>query len=206
MKTYVILADGDFPKHPAAVELLRSASGIVCCDGAAEKLIANGFVPDAIVGDMDSLSTDIQKQYRDIIHRDPDQETNDLTKAFDYTLTLSPDKIYILGATGLREDHTLGNISLLTSYSEKTGVPVEMCTDYGKFLSIEGDVEISMNKGDQISLFALDPQTRIISEGLKFPLKEVIFDSWWKGTLNEASSDTVRLRINMGKVIVFQPY
>lgn len=206
MKTYVILADGDFPKHPAAVELLRSASGIVCCDGAAEKLIANGFVPDAIVGDMDSLSTDFQNQYRNIIHRDPDQETNDLTKAFDYTLTLSPDKIYILGATGLREDHTLGNISLLTSYSEKTGVPVEMCTDYGKFLSIEGDVEISMKKGDQISLFALDPQTRIISEGLKFPLKEVIFDSWWKGTLNEASSDTVRLRINMGKVIVFQPY
>ncbi|AGY54376.1 Thiamine Pyrophosphokinase [Bacteroidales bacterium CF] len=206
MKTYVILADGDFPKHPAAVELLRSASGIVCCDGAAEKLIENGFVPDAIVGDMDSLSTDFQNQYRNIIHRDPDQETNDLTKAFDYTLTLSPDKIYILGATGLREDHTLGNISLLTSYSEKTGVPVEMCTDYGKFLSIEGDVEISMKKGDQISLFALDPQTRIISEGLKFPLKEVIFDSWWKGTLNEASSDTVRLRINMGKVIVFQPY
>ena len=206
MKSYVILADGEFPKHPAAVELLRSASGIVCCDGSATKLIENGFVPYAIVGDMDSLNNDIQQQYREIIHRDPDQETNDLTKAFEYTLTLSPDRIFILGATGLREDHTLGNISLLTSYSEKTGVPVEMCTDYGKFLSIEGDVEISMKKGDQISLFALDPQTRIISEGLKFPLKEVIFDSWWKGTLNEASSDTVRLRINMGKVIVFQPY
>lgn len=206
MKSYVILADGEFPKHPAAVELLRSASGIVCCDGSATKLIENGFVPYAIVGDMDSLDNDIQQQYREIIHRDPDQETNDLTKAFEYTLTLSPDRIFILGATGLREDHTLGNISLLTSYSEKTGVPVEMCTDYGKFLSIEGDVEISMKKGDQISLFALDPQTRIISEGLKFPLKEVIFDSWWKGTLNEASSDTVRLRINMGKVIVFQPY
>ena len=206
MKSYVILADGEFPKHPAAVELLRSASGIVCCDGSATKLIENGFVPYAIVGDMDSLNNDIQQQYREIIHRDPDQETNDLTKAFEYTLTLSPDRIFILGATGLREDHTLGNISLLTSYSEKTGVPVEMCTDYGKFLSIEGDVEISMKKGDQISLFALDPQTRIISEGLKFPLKEVIFDSWWKGTLNEVSSDTVKLRINMGKVIVFQPY
>jgi thiamine pyrophosphokinase len=206
MKTYVILADGDFPKHPSAVEVLRSASGVVCCDGAAAKLTENGFVPDAIVGDMDSLSFDFQKQYREIIHHDPDQETNDLTKAFYYTLTLSPDKICILGATGLREDHTLGNISLLTFYSEKSGIPVEMYTDYGKFFSVEGDVEISMQKGGQISLFALDPRTRIISEGLKFPLKEVIFDSWWKGTLNEASSNVVRLRINMGKVIVFQPF
>lgn len=206
MKTYVILADGDFPKHPAAVELLRSASGIVCCDGAAARLIEHGIVPDAIVGDMDSLHEDFQQQYREIIHRDPDQETNDLTKAFEYTLTLSPDKIYILGATGLREDHTLGNISLLVSYSEKTIIPVEMYTDYGKFFSVEGDTEIALKTGDQISLFALDPQTRIISEGLKFPLREVIFDSWWKGTLNEASSDIVRLRINRGKAIVFQPF
>lgn len=206
MKSYVILADGDFPRHPAAIELLRSASGIVCCDGSATKLIENGFVPYAIVGDMDSLDNDIQQQYREIIHRDPDQETNDLTKAFEYTLTLSPDKIYILGATGLREDHTLGNISLLASYSQKSGIPVEMYTDYGKFFSIEGDVEISMEKGSQISLFALDPRTRIISEGLKFPLREVIFDSWWKGTLNEASSNLVKLSINKGKVIVFQPY
>lgn len=206
MKTYVILADGDFPRHPAAVEVLRSSTGIVCCDGATAKLIENGFFPDAIVGDMDSLSKDFQQQYMEIIHRDPDQETNDLTKAFYYTLTLSPDKIYILGATGLREDHTLGNISLLASYSEKSGVPVEMYTDYGKFFSIEGDAEIPMKKGDQISLFALNPRTRIISEGLKFPLKDVIFDSWWKGTLNEASSDIVRLRINLGKVIVFQPF
>ncbi len=206
MKSYIILADGEFPKHPVAVELLRSASGIVCCDGSAAKLIEKGFAPDAIVGDMDSLNSDFQQQYREIIHRDPDQETNDLTKAFEYTLTLSPDKIHILGATGLREDHTLGNISLLASYSEKTRIPLEMYTDYGKFFSIEGDVEISIKKGDQISLFALDPRTRIISEGLKFPLREVIFDSWWKGTLNEASSNLVKLSINEGKVIVFQPY
>ena len=205
MKT-VILANGTYPTPPVPLAALCTADLIVCCDGAAEKLTDHGHEPGVIIGDLDSVPAAIRKKYAEILVRDSDQETNDLTKAFDYTLTLSPDKIYILGATGLREDHTLGNISLLTSYSEKTGIPVEMCTDYGKFLSIEGDVEISMKKGDQISLFALDPQTRIISEGLKFPLKEVIFDSWWKGTLNEASSDTVRLRINMGKVIVFQPY
>ncbi|MEA5005505.1 MAG: thiamine diphosphokinase [Rikenellaceae bacterium] len=206
MEAYVILADGDFPKHPEAVKLLRSASGVICCDGAAARLIEHGVVPDAIVGDMDSLNSDFQQQYSEIIHCDPDQETNDLTKAFGYTLSLSPDKIYILGATGLREDHTLGNISLLASYSEKSGIPVEMYTDYGKFFCIEGETEIKMHMGDQISFFALDSKTRIISEGLKYPLREVIFDSWWKGTLNEASAEIVRLHINTGKVIVFLPF
>ena len=42
-----------------------------------------------------------------------EQETNDLNKAFRYCLANGWTDIVILGATGKREDHTLGNIGLL---------------------------------------------------------------------------------------------
>ena len=77
----VIVADGEFPQHDKPLGYLKAAATIVCCDGSAEKLIRAGFIPDAIVGDMDSLDPNIAARFTDRIHQDNDQETNDLTKA-----------------------------------------------------------------------------------------------------------------------------
>jgi len=206
MKNIVILADGEFPTNPVPAGILESAEIVVCCDGAAARLTAHHITPYAIVGDMDSLQPEIQRKFSKIIHKNSDQETNDLTKAFEYSLTLSPDKISILGAAGLREDHTIGNISLIAQYIEMTCVPVELYTNYGKFICADKSAVFPTEKGKQISIFALDPRTRIISAGLKYPLNNVIFDSWWKGTLNEASDDSIMLNINFGKVIIFFAY
>ncbi len=51
-----IVADGNFPEHDIPLGYLKSAGRIICCDGSAENLIKAGFIPDAIVGDMDSLN------------------------------------------------------------------------------------------------------------------------------------------------------
>ena len=53
---------------------------------------------------------------RQILHRISDQETNDQTKAVNFLLAQGKRRIAIIGATGNREDHTLGNISLLSDY------------------------------------------------------------------------------------------
>ena len=58
----IILADGDFPSHPLALEWLRQCPYVVCCDGAANTYIRSGRMPEAIVGDGDSLLPDIKKR------------------------------------------------------------------------------------------------------------------------------------------------
>ncbi len=50
----VLLANGDFPRHPVPLTILRRAGSLICCDGAAANLPA-GIEPDAVVGDGDSL-------------------------------------------------------------------------------------------------------------------------------------------------------
>ena len=148
---------------------------IIACDGTVVNLAKNRFTPDYIVGDMDTLSAANQKKYKKLIRKNSSQENNDQTKAFEFALQLIKEearaatiakgansslqtqyKITILGATGKREDHTLGNISLLADYAEMLkqsfsakatagnkklttdkdnlyNITVEIITDYGIF-------------------------------------------------------------------------
>ena len=204
----VIVADGAFPTHPYPLEVLRKADKIICCDNAVLKLEKNcsSLRCDFIAGDMDSMSPENQIKYKDIIHKESEQEHNDMTKAFRLAMTLSPEKISILGATGLREDHTLGNISLVAEYA-KTFRNVEMVTDYGVFFPIFGTASIKCTAGERLSIFAFDQTVQIKSSGLKYPTDNVVFDLWWKATLNEALAEDVRLEFNHPAIVlIFRNY
>jgi thiamine pyrophosphokinase len=203
MKT-VILANGTFPTHPVPVARLREAGLIVCCDGAAEKLVANGLEPGIIIGDLDSVSPELRERYRNILVQDSDQETNDLTKAVKWCVTQGIREVAILGATGIREDHTLGNISLLADYNND--IDAIMLTDTGSFRVYDCSITIASHPGQQVSLFSIDPSLKVTSTGLKYPLGNLILHSWWRGTLNEANSDNVILVFEGGNLIVFMKY
>ena len=134
----VILANGEYPTCPVPLTMLEEASFVACCDGAANEYISRGHTPDVIVGDGDSLSTEYHKRFSPIIHQIPDQETNDQTKAVRYLQKRGFRRIAIVGATGKREDHTLGNISLLLEYLflQKIHKPLLLIPDSRFLLSI----------------------------------------------------------------------
>lgn len=192
----VILAAGDFPRAEAPLRALREADVRICCDSAAENLVAAGMEPDRIVGDLDSLSAQFRERYADRIIHIAEQDDNDLTKAFHLALTLDPGRITIVGATGKREDHTLGNVSLLLDYAREASCPVEMLTDYGRFEVIFDTATLPAFPGRQVSIFAFDNSLKIKSAGLKYPTDEVRFDTLWKATLNEALSASFTLTLS----------
>jgi thiamine pyrophosphokinase len=197
----VIVADGNFPVHEVPKGYLEKADVIVCCDGSAESLLDKGMIPDAIVGDMDSLSDVLKVRYSNRIFVDDTQETNDLTKAVEWCHASGYNDITIVGATGKREDHTIGNISLLAEYSEF--VNVKMVTDTGIFLPFRTSSKIETVPGQQISIFSVSPETEITSAGLRYPLIRRKLKNWWEATLNEAIGDKVELEINGGPILVF---
>ncbi|MDR3235946.1 MAG: thiamine diphosphokinase [Prevotellaceae bacterium] len=201
----VIVADGSFPHHAEPLKELREAGTVICCDGAVHRVVKRGFEPHFIVGDMDSIAPDHAAAFADRLYRSDDQESNDLTKAVNFCLQHGADEATIIGATGKRDDHSLGNISLLAAYAEKLR-RVEMLTDYGRFTPLLSSATLKSYAGQQVSIFCLTTGTRIVSEGLKYPLQGVVFDSWWKGTLNQASGDTFSLLFDKGKVILFRQY
>lgn len=202
--TTVILANGSYPEHDIPVKHLSEAEMIVCCDGAAVKLVAHGLEPGIIIGDLDSVPPYLKEKYSRILVYDPDQETNDLTKAVNWCIKQGFAEVNIVGATGIREDHTLGNISLLTDYSKR--IRVTMLTDHGMFRVFDHSVTIQSHTGQQVSLFSIDPTLRVTAAGLRYPLDNLSLSSWWRGTLNEAAGSSFDLVIGSGQIIVFTEY
>ena len=204
-RTAVILAAGAFPTKPYPLYLLQSADIVVCCDSAFAKylrrmprIFGGERLPDVVIGDMDSLAASLRRAYQDIIVHETEQDHNDQTKAVRYILGHYPDvrEIHILGSTGLRADHTIGNLSLLMEYPRMFGtadVAIDAVSDYGTAFALTDSAELHVGAGRRFSLFSPDNGLRIRSEGLQWPTDDVVFDNWWKATLNRTTADIVRL-------------
>lgn len=190
----VILANGVFPTHPVPSQILHTAARIVCCDGAISAY------PDAdvVIGDGDSVPA----QYHTRLIQIEEQDDNDLTKATRYCIAQGWRKIAYLGCTGKREDHTLGNISLLMRYFREFQVECVMFTDHGFFTPAKGNRTFEAFPRQQVSVFNAGC-TALTSEGLRwqcYPMQEL-----WQGTLNEALGDTFSIEAN-GCYLVYQTY
>lgn len=200
----VVLANGNFPENAFVLSLLRAATTIIVCDGALKKLLSYGLSPTAVIGDGDSLPPHIQQQYFTCFYQDCDDEINDLCKAMNYCQNREYDHILIMGATGLREDHSIGNIAHLEDFA--LNFQVKMITDYGVFEWLRQSQTIKSCKGQQISIFSFNNQQIINSEGLKYPIVKRAFSALWQGTLNEALSDEFELQFNGSGLLVYRSF
>lgn len=215
-KDIVIICDGAFPRKEYPRYLIQSADFIICCDGSVRSFLRNSRSifgkdrgPDLIIGDMDSLSESLKKRFSKIIVKENEQEHNDMTKAFRWVMNNmeSVERIHIIGATGKREDHTIGNLSLLMEYTrmfdlDRKGISVEAVSDYCTIFAVNDSLEMECGKGRGISIFSPDNSLRIKSEGLEWQTEEVIFDNWWKASLNRASEDLVRLEFSHRSLVL----
>ncbi len=207
MNEIAILADGEFPKTEYPLRLLTGADAVICCDGAAEKYLAfsGGKAPDAIVGDMDTLSDELKDRFAGIITKYDEQDYDDLAKALRYAIEKYPSakRYHILGACGGAEDFTIGNFGLLMEFGRRhPELSFEMVTDRTTAFPLCGSGSFLCGEGRTVSVFSPDPQLRIESEGLVWPLDGVCFDNWWKGIRNRASKDEVTLRFSRPSMVL----
>jgi thiamine pyrophosphokinase len=150
------------------------------------------------VGDGDSVPENLRSRLIQI----DEQYDNDLTKATRYCLARGMRRIVYLGATGLREDHTLGNIALLVRYVTELGVDALMATDNGWFVVRQGTAVFDAVPGQQVSIFNFGCR-QLRSTGLKW--ETYPFSQFWQGTLNEALADTFRIDAD-GPYLVYRTY
>ena len=215
-----ILANGAPPVHEVPLRVLRGAQRLIACDGAWRAAMELGRRPDAVVGDGDSLGDGAGEELSRIgvpFVADDGQDTNDLCKALSNAVATGGAEgvIAILGATGRREDHSIGNVFYLTGFAEecagKAGwrrqtAGVAIVTDSGVFepvLPPGGEWEVE--PGQPVSVFAPLPGTEMSSEGLEWPLKGVNLEVLWRGTLNRASGRSFSVRTSR-PAIIFRPH
>lgn len=119
------------------------------------------------------------------IRRIADQETNDLDKAIGFCRAQGWTDLVIVGATGKRTDHAIGNVY------RALAAEVPIVEAEGEFIPVRGKLTFRTWKDAGISVFAPDPATRMTSRGLRWKLDGVRFTNPACATLNRASSATV---------------
>lgn len=198
----VIVANGDFPTAQIPLYIASHARYLCCCDEAGIKAFSHGLEPQAIVGDGDSMPKAFLPAVEDIFHHVSEQDDNDLTKATRFVMERGMKRIAYIGCTGKREDHTLGNISLMVTYYRDFGLQPVMITDYGWFVVAEGNASFITFPHQQVSIFNISCH-HLESEGLRwnvFPFKEL-----WQGTLNEATGKQVDIKAD-GIYMIYQTF
>ena len=201
LDSIVVLANGEFPRHDIPLHELDIAGSIICCDGAVKSLINYGKRPQAIVGDFDSIPQNLKEDLAKILVHAPDQSENDLRKSLKWVEAHGGESVTILGASGKREDHLLGNIFSILQFD--TQMDMVIITDYGRFHTVHESQVFDGIMGQKVSLFSVDQSIKITTSGLKYPLQNEALPTLYAGTLNAMLDDQFSVNISHGQILVY---
>lgn len=176
------------------------ASRVIAADGGARRALALGVMPEAVIGDLDSLDSATRAALpKGSVHRIAEQDSTD----FDKTLRhVAAPFVIGLGFWGARMDHGLAALNVLARHPDRRCVLMggrEVC-----FLC-PPELDLALRPGTRVSLFPLGP-VEGESEGLEWPIGGLKFAPDGRvGTSNRALAGRVRLRFTAPRMLVMLP-
>ena len=208
MKRAVILANGQVPAKKEFKYFAEAGYDfLICADGGANSAFKLGLIPDAVIGDFDSVDKKIlqfYKAYSEIIKLKRQNDT-DVEKCLKYCIKKRITEVLLIGVTGDRLDHSFCNLGIALKYHDK--MKIKIIHQKSILSAHSAAFEFETIKGETISLYGFDDRTKITSSGLKFPLRNVALPFGKKeSTSNIASGRLVKLKITGGKIFIVREY
>lgn len=201
MKT-LILCNGKPPNRELFYSCRQWADYFIAADGGGNIAREFGSLPDLVIGDLDSFQKHKPDSF-EVVH-DPNQETNDLEKALARAATEGSREVVVLGATGMRLDQSLKNLSVLKQFNDKFDSLIFRDNHLDTFL-LPPSFSKEFEPGTQISLFPLSGKVAgIHTKGLKYPLNnEQLINGVRDGSSNEVVSSPVEITHTKGDLLMF---
>lgn len=195
-----LVGGGPVPKRDLRLALAR-APVAVAADGGADRLLSAGVMPQAVIGDMDSISAGARAAVpANRLHLIAEQATTDFDKAL---RSVGAPLVLALGFAGGRSDHGLAALNTLVRHAGRA------CLILGPrdvtFAAPPGEVSLTLRPGDVLSLFPL-AQVAGDSRGLHWPIAGLAFaPDGFIGTSNRVAEPQVRLRFDTAGMLVILP-
>jgi|ERR1035437_787770 thiamine pyrophosphokinase len=204
----IILANGKPPAKSVLTFLKRKGySTLICADGGANAARKINLLPDFIIGDLDSVTMDTLKYFtgKSEIIGNKHQNDTDVEKCIKYAIKKRLDNIVLTGVTGDRLDHTFCNLGIVLKFSRLA--MLRIIAEDSLLAPYSGNVNMKTCSGETISLYGFNSKTRIISEGLYYPLKNISLPFGIKeSTSNLAVGKEVKLKISGGVIFVIRDF
>ena len=180
-------------------EILLIAPTLVAADGGANVAIRAGVIPDAVIGDLDSVSRrTLAAVPAARVHHVSEQETTDFEKCL---TRIAAPVVLCLGFTGARVDHALSVWNALVRYPDRRAI---ILSREDLAFAAPPRLALPLAPGTRVSLFPM-AQVRAQSNGLYWPVDEVAFaPDGAIGTSNRATG-TMTLEVSGPGMIVILP-
>ena len=185
---------------------------ILAADSGMNALYAAAVTPDIIIGDFDSADKKIlaffqQNKEIDFCTLNPEKDDTDTEFAIRESIRRGADSITIIGGTGTRLDHVLGNISLLGIGLEE-GVRMELLDAHNRICMIDHSVTLKKKEqyGNYLSLIPYNGNvTGVTLKGLKYPLHDYTMGGFNSlGISIEIVDDEASIELTSGQLLVIE--
>lgn len=204
----VVVGSGDPVDQDLLKERCREADIIVAADGGGLCLYEAGIIPDILIGDFDSIPSQVLEHFRSqsrvTLRTFPvNKDYTDMELAVEAAVDGGADEICILSATGSRLDHSAGNILLLYRLL-KRNIRGWIEDANNRVYLTERKMELKRLDNWKVSLIALSPEVSgLTTQGLAYPLKDYSLKlGSCRGISNEFASDTAVVSFKKGLLMV----
>ena len=179
---------------------LKRAPVAVAADSGADRLLQFGVDPQAVIGDMDSISARARAEIPvERQHLVAEQVTTDFDKAL---RVIDAPLVLALGFAGARLDHGLAAFSTLIARAERRCIligPQDLA------FAAPARLDLTLLPGEPLSLFPMAPVTGR-SEGLEWPITGISFaPDGMIGTSNRVVERRVTLEFDRRGMLVILP-
>lgn len=200
-KTPVTLVGGSGADRAVLAQALALAPTLVAADGGADHALAAGYAPQAVIGDMDSISGAARARIDPArFHPVTEQDSTDFDKCL---RSIHAPFVIAVGFDGNRMDHALAAFNTLARH------PAQACILLGPqdavFLAPDRSFDLALDPGTRLSLFPMGP-VRGRGTGLRWPIDGIDFAPGGRiGTSNEVAAHPVRLHFSDARMLVIVP-
>lgn len=185
---------------------------IIATDRGLNILDEFNIMPNYIIGDFDSANIKILEKYKQnasiiINELEKEKDYTDTHEALNLAIKIESDDIVILGATGLRLDHFMGNIQILYVALTK-GVVCKIVDSNNEIQLIDKNIKLIKkdNFGKYISLIPFtDEVTGITLKGFKYSLNDAVLEKGQSiGISNEQIEEIAEINLKNGILILMK--
>lgn len=209
--SHTLIFIGGDPPHPNVRQQLPTDAFVIAADSGYAHAIAMGFVPNELVGDMDSISTVDLTDARDsniLISQFPtNKDLTDTEIAIASALVRHSSHITVVSGGGDRFDHVLGMVHSLASSVGTVATTLFIGTARVSYVSYTKEFRLDTQPRDIVSLIPLGGSTIVTTTGLQWELDHDTLQSFAsRGVSNVATGETVSISVTDGLLAVIEPF
>ncbi len=194
-----VLAGEDFPVE-RLLSWANSAEIVLAADGAANRLISVGFIPDTTVGDLDSIAESTKSAQRELI-LNSDQNHTDCDKLLSLAQERGFVEVTLVGIEGDLVDHLLGSIASAAKSSQQIRIILRRGLAY--ILKGPCDHHFAFPPNTRLSLLPLTSCEGVNLQGVEWPLDQAELSPLGNMSLSNRGLGKIQFSIKLGTAVLF---